>query len=65
LTILIGAAGFGLSAIAAAAGQTGVGLALGGLTYVAVIVVVGIVAAIAVPAYQDYAERARQVQSQQ
>lgn len=131
LAILIGAAGFGLSAIAGVAGQAGVGLAIAGLTYVAIIVVrfllaiqrahdfnttgwlsvlmlvplvslifwfipgtkdenqyglppppntagaialacvlpaifiVGILAALAVPAYQDYVERARQVQSQQ
>jgi type IV pilus assembly protein PilA len=38
LTILIAVAGFGLSAVAGVTGQAGVGLAIGGLTYVAIIV---------------------------
>jgi len=38
LSILIGAVGFGLTAVAAAVGQGGVGIALGVLTYVAVFV---------------------------
>ena len=38
LSILIGAVGFGLAAVTAVAGQAGVGIALGVLTYVAIIV---------------------------
>jgi len=38
LSILIGAMGFGLTAVAAAVGQGGVAIALGALTYVAIIV---------------------------
>jgi len=131
ITLLVGGIGFGLSGVLGASGQTNVALVLGGLTYVAVIVVqflltiqrahdfdttgwlsvllfvplvalifwfipgskdenrygkppppntagaialacivpvvvfVGILAAIAIPAYQDYAQRAQQYEQRQ